>query len=294
MKNYTITQFRKEYSTDAVCLDKIWKLKFGNLTTCPKCLRETTFRRITTRTCYQCVNCYHQIHPTKNTIFEKSTTPLILWFYAMYLFTASKNGLSAKEIERQLGVSYKTAWRMLMQIRSLLDTDIELLEGVFEVDETYVGGKNKNRHKDKRVMNSQGRAGIDKTPVFGMLNRQGNVYAYKVPDTTILTLMPIIKAVAKEGSTLHTDEFNTYKGLKNHNYQHETVNHSIGNYTMNDCTTNRMENYWSIVKRTIHGSYITVSRKYLQEYVNEVSFKYNNRGNKNLFNTLLENVPKKG
>lgn len=290
MKNYTITQFRKDYSTDNQCLDKIFSLKYEDLKICPKCQQETIFRRVLTRTCYQCVKCYHQIHPLKNTIFEKTTTPLNLWFYAMYLFSQSKNGVSAKEIERQLGTTYKTAFRMLHQIRSLLETDIELLDGIFELDETYIGGKNKNRHKNKKYKNCQGRSTIDKEAVFGLLNRGGKVVAYKVPDVSKDTLTPIIEATIQKGSTVNTDEWKSYNGLSKLDYDHKKVYHNIGQYADGDTTTNRVENYWSNVKRTLKGSYITVSPKYLQNYINEVSFKYNNRTNKQMFNTLLDKI----
>lgn len=290
MKNYTINHFKKDYPTDEACLDRIFKLRYGGLKHCPKCKTETTFRKVATRTCYQCVKCYYQLHPTAGTIFEKSTTSLTLWFYTMYLFCQSKNGISAKEIERQLGVTYKTAFRMLHKIRSLLETDVELLEGVFELDETYIGGKNKNRHKDKKFENCQGRSTIDKEAVFGLLNRDGKVVAYQVPDVTADTLEPIIEATIEKGSVVNTDEWKSYNGLTKLNYKHRKVYHNRGQYADGDITTNRVENYWSNVKRTLKGSYITVSPKYLQNYINECSFKYNNRAEKNLFNKLIEAI----
>lgn len=290
MKNYTIAAFRKDYPSDSACLDKIFELKFGHLTTCPKCNQPTTFRRVTTRTCYQCAKCYHQIHPLKNTIFEKTTTPLTDWFYAMYLFSQSKNGTSAKYIERQLGCTYKTAFRMLHKVRSLLESDIELLEGVFELDETYIGGKNKNRHMDKKFENCQGRSTVDKAAVFGLLNRQGKVVAYQIPDVSADTLEPIIEATIQKGSEVHTDEWKSYNGLTKLNYDHKKVYHNRGQYADGDTTTNRVENYWSNVKRTLKGSYITVSKKYLQNYVNECSFKFNHRKDKNLFSLLIQKI----
>lgn len=287
---YTINTFKKEYSTEAACLDRIFKLRYPDLKTCPKCKRETTFVRIQTRPCYHCEKCYHQIYPTVGTIFEKSTTPLTSWFYAMYLFAASKNGISAKELERHLGVTYKCAFRILHKIRSLLQTDVELLEGVFELDETYIGGKNRNRHKDKKFENCQGRSTVDKEAVFGLLNREGKVVAYQVPDVTKETLEPIIEATIQKGCTVNTDEWKSYNGLTKLNYNHKKVYHNKGQYADGDTTTNRVENYWSNVKRTLKGSYITVSPKYLQNYINECSFKYNHKGNKNLFNELLGHI----
>lgn len=289
-KNYTINHFKNEYSDDEKCLDKIYRLKYNHLKTCPKCNNAANFKKVATRPAYYCPECYYQISPMANTIFEKTTTPLTLWFYAMYLFSQSKNGISAKEIERQIGVTYKTAFRMLHKIRSLLETDVELIDGVFELDETYIGGKNKNRHKDKKFVNCQGRSTVDKQAVFGLLNRNGNVIAYKVPDVSRETLEPIIEATIAKGSKINTDEWKAYNSLAKLNYEHNKVYHNRGQYADGDTTTNRVENYWSNVKRTLKGAYITVSPKYLQNYINEVSFKYNNRGTKDLFNVMLQRV----
>lgn len=285
---YTITHFKREYSTEAACLDKIFKLRYPDLKTCPKCKRETTFTRVKTRPCYHCDKCYYQIYPTVGTIFEKSTTPLTSWFFAMYLFATSKNGLSAKELERHLGVTYKCAFRILHKLRGILEND-HLLSGIIEADETFVGGKNINRHHDKKIEGCQGRSHKDKTPVFGMLQRGGKVVAKVVKDTKIHSLIPVAKQTIEEGSIVCTDEWSAYDSLRP-DYIHERVYHNRGQYANGDVTTNRIENYWSNVKRTLKGTYITVSPKYLQNYVNECSFKYNNRGTKNLFNELLGHI----
>jgi transposase-like protein len=207
----------------------------------------------------------------------------------MYLFSQSKNGVSAKEIERQLGVTYKTAFRMLHKIRSLLTADSALLNGIIELDETFVGGKNKNRHKDKKVKGCQGRSFKDKTPVFGMLQRDGDVKAFVVPNTNTESLIPHAFNHIEKGATVYTDEWYAY-GKLSERYTHAEIDHSKGEYADGDITTNRVENFWSNVKRTLSGTHITVSPKYLQNYVNEVAFKFNNRTNKNVFNTLLTKI----
>lgn len=286
---YSIQQFREEYSNEEVCLDKVFKLRYDNLSECPHCNETVTFRRVSTRRCYQCPKCYHQLFPCAGTIFEKSRTPLMYWFYAMFLFSASKNGLSASELERQLGVTYKTAFRMLRQIRILLSNkDIFAFDEITETDETYIGGKQKNKHKDKRVANTQGRSAIDKTPVFGMLKRGGKVKAFVVPDTSSFSLKPIIYKYVKQGSTIFTDEWKAYKGLSKF-YNHSFVEHGKKNYAKEGgVTTNGIENFWSILKRTLHGSYVSVSPKYLQLYVNEVCFRFNSRfADKPTFDVLL-------
>lgn len=287
---YTITHFRKDYPNNDACLHKIYTIRYKDLKTCPKCGNDANYKKVATRMCYYCPECYNQIHPMAGTIFEKSTTPLVDWFYAMYLFSQSKNGLSARELQRHIDVTYKTAFRMMHKIRNLLETDIELLEGIYELDETYIGGKNKNRHQDKKYTNCQGRSTVDKEAVFGLLNRDGKVVAYRVPDVSAETLMPIIEATIPKGSTVNTDEWKSYNGLAKANYNHKTVYHNRGQYADGDTTTNRVENYWSNVKRTLKGCYITVSPKYLQNYVNEVTYKYNNRGAKSLFNDLIAKV----
>lgn len=286
-KTYTINNFKTDYPTDEACLNKIFMLRTESLKRCPKCGKEVTFQKVKDRRCYYCPKCYYQYYPTKGTIFEKTTTPLTYWFYSIFLFTTSKNGLSACELQRQIGVTYKTAFRMLHQIRTLLSDDSELFNGIIELDESYIGGKNKNRHKDKRVKNSQGRSYKDKIPIFGILQRGGNVSAYVVSDVKSLTLTPIIVNKVAFGSKIMTDEWNSYSSLRNLNYSHEVVYHSRGEYVKNNCYTNGLENFWSVVKRTINGSYIHVSKKYMQNYMNEVSFRYNNRSNKNIFKTLL-------
>lgn len=281
MSKYTINQFRKDFPDDDVCLDKLFSLKYGKLECCPNCNKKANFKRIITRKCYQCKSCYYQLYPCADTVFEKTRTPLLLWFYTIYLFTTSKNGLSAYELQRQIGVTYKTAWRMLKQIRILLSQqEVNLFEGTVEMDETFVGGKNKNRHKDKKVKNNQGRSFKDKTPVFGILQRNGNVRAIVVTDTTGATLKPLIYNYVKIGSNIMTDEWKAYQGLYRH-YNHSFVEHCKGSYSIDNVTTNRIENFWSVLKRTLNGSYISVSKKYLQLYVNEVAFRYNNRNSKN-------------
>lgn len=305
-KKYTIKQFREEYPDENACLDKVFKLVYRGLSNCPKCDKAVTFRRVATRRCYQCPKCYHQLYPCRSTIFEKSTTPLTYWFYTIFLFTVSKNGISAMEVMRQVGVTYKTAWRMLKQVRTLFADRETVFTGIVQVDETFVGGLNKNRHWDKKVEKSQGRSFKDKTPVFGAV--QANTYkiittisgkekkvidvaskvqCFVIPDTKGKSIRPIIRRIVKPGSIIVSDEWHAYTGLSKQ-YDHRIVDHARKEYVnANGDTSNAAENLWSCVKRTIKGSYIHVSPKYLQSYVNECSFRFNNRTNKGIFNELL-------
>lgn len=291
-KKYTITQFRKDYPDDSACLDKIFQLRYSELKVCPKCSKETTFRRVPTRQCYQCTKCYYQIYPCAGTPLEGTKTSLLVWFYVIYLFTASKNGISAYEVQRQIGGSYKTSWRMLKQIRILTtDNDESMFSGIIEIDETFVGGKNKNRHKDKKVKKSQGRSFKDKTPILGFVDRASNrVKTFVIDNTQRSTIQPIIKQYIQKGSTLMTDEWTAYRGL-NSDYDHNYVDHSKGIYSVDDITSNRVENLWSVLKRTINGSYIHVSAKYLQLYANEVAFRQNYRNSEiPIFDCLLNHL----
>ena len=220
------------------------------------------------------------------TIFEKSATSLRLWYYAMYLMASTRCGISAKQIQRETGVTYKTAWRMFRQIRSLLsESDMQLEGEAVEMDETYVGGRRRGR---------RGRppAGDRKqTCVVGMVERKGRVIAVAANDATHKTLHGIAKERILPKSTVFTDELSAYDGLGSGDYQHRRINHSAGVYVLGDIHTNTIEGFWSLVKRGIGGVYHQVSQKYLQTYLDEYSFRYNRRDQGNLiFTSILKRV----
>lgn len=266
---YTIAQFNKDFPNDDICLDTVFQNRYGDVTTCPKCgVVDTKFYRVTGRKCYACMHCGYQLHPLAQTIFHKSETPLKLWFYAMYLFSVSKNGVSAKELERHLGVTYKTAHRMARLIRSLMSESTDTpFGGQIEVDETYIGGKRKLAQKYN-----------NKTAVFGMVERNGSVSAIKVKSTGARILLPEIQKGAKIGSTIYSDEWRSYSQLNKLGYEHTTVNHSQLEYVRGTAHTNTIEGFWGQPKRSLDGTYHSVSPKYLQSYVNEFVFRYNLRG----------------
>jgi len=280
---FTITDFRKLYPTDAACLDKIFKLRYGNLETCPECGNKADFRRISTRRSYQCKYCYHQLYPTAGTVFEKTTTPLSFWFYSIYLMTATRNGVSAKELERQLGVTYKTAFRMAHKIRGLLSQQKQnKLNGFVELDETYIGGKFKGK---------RGRGSENKEIVFAMVERQGDVKAVHVENTKRKTLYPIIEQNVSKDSKVNTDEFPVYERLKDFGFEHSVINHSLEQYCINETSTNTIEGFFSQLKRTIRGTHIHVSAEYLQNYINECAFRYNNRKSDSpMFEVAINNL----
>lgn len=265
--NY-IKDFQRDFPTDDVCLDYIFEKKYGKDFVC-KCGKFDCFYKVTGRKKYACSWCGWQIAPTSGTIFHKSPTSLTSWFYAIFQFSASKNGVSAKELERQIGVTYKCAWRMAKQIRELMTQGGDMLSGVVEADETYVGGKGGN--------NKRGRGAENKTPVFGMVERQGEVRAEVVGNVKMSTVMPLIKENIKIESNLMTDEYNIYKRTGKAGYNHQVIQHGIKEYVRGDVHTNTIEGFWSQLKRSVTGTYHFVSPKYLQSYVNEFAWKYNHR-----------------
>ncbi len=282
-------EFMREFPDDDACLEWLWRNRFsphGDSAYCPKCETQRIHRRYGTsqqRQSWTCIHCGHHLHPTAGTIFHKSSTSLHLWFYAMYLMTSTRCGISAKQLERELGITYKTAWRMAKLIRQeLMTQDDESLGGEVEMDETYVGGK---RRGDKR-----GRPSEDshKTPVFGMVQRRGRVAAMPVRNVKAKTLMSHVRKRVLPSSVVYTDELRSYDGLKRRGYQHNRIHHAEQVYVSGNVHTNTIEGFWSLTKRGINGVYHAVSAKHLQGYLNEYAFRYNNRGkNGDQFKKLL-------
>jgi transposase len=284
---YTINDFNRQYPDDNACIEHLKEQRFpGGIAYCAKCREEQRHHRIKGRPVYACDACLTQISPMAGTIFEHSSTSLRLWYYAMYLMASTRCGISAKQIQRETGVTYKTAWRMFRQIRSLLSEGDMQLEGeAVEMDETYVGGKRKG-HRGRPP------AGDGKqTCVVGMVERKGRVIAIAANDATRKTLHGLAKERILPESVVFTDELNSYNGLDSQGYQHRRINHSAGVYVVGDVHTNTIEGFWSLVKRGISGVYHNVGKQYLQTYLDEYSFRYNRRDRGNLiFNDFLQRV----
>lgn len=234
---------------------------------------------------YRCKNTGKYFDVKTGTVFANTKLPLRYWFYAMFLFLSHKRGVSSCQLARDLGITQKTAWNMLNKVRSYMNVlNGGKLSGEVEIDETFVGGKNKNRHKDKKVEQCQGRSFKDKVPVFGMLQRGGNVIAKVVTNTQAKTLAPYISDYVNENSIIYTDGWD-YGGLSL-NYTQRAVDHGIGFYGTSFITedgefmqisTNGIENAWSHLKRTIFGTYYHVSKKHMQKYVDEFIFRFNTK-----------------
>ncbi|MCF8709240.1 IS1595 family transposase [Rhizorhapis sp. SPR117] len=276
-KPQTIAQFFKQFPNDESCLNHLFEIRFGQGFECPSCERPSNWYRIKAERAYSCQWCGHHLHPTVGTPFEKTRTPLQMWFYAIYLFTTTRNGVAAKELERQLGVTYKTAWRMAHLIREhMADVDgEEPLGGVFktvEVDETYIGGE-----VSGKGMGYKG----NKTAIVGMMERNGDVMTKVIANRSRATLQGAIISHVKSHSEIHTDEFISYDGLEyvGKGYWHKTVNHSLGEYvSKSGVSTNGIEGFWSQLKRSINGTHIHVSGKHLWKYAKEAEYRFNRRG----------------
>lgn len=281
-KTITVQQFFERFPDDKTCLDHLMQTRYGTKMICPKCGREGKFSRLNKIPAYSCPWCGDHIHPMAGTPFEHSSTPLQKWFYAMYLFTTSRHGVPAKELQRQLGVTYKTAWRMGHEIRkymAIIDGD-DGLSGNIESDETYIGGR---AYGGKR-----GRGAANKTIIFGMLQRDGDVIIRIVPNVRRKTLEPIIEANVAQGSVVNTDELPSYAKLFRRGYNHTTVNHGTGEYVCGSAHVNNIEGFWSQLKRSIKGTHIHVSKKHMSKYLGEFEFRYNMRKEQKLmFSRLL-------
>jgi transposase len=262
---YTIKDFNKQFKSDSACLEYIYQQRYPEGATCPQCSKKGHFHAVEGRRSYACM-CGEQIYPTVGTIFHKSPTSLKTWFFAMFLMTCSKNGVSAKELERQLGVTYKCAWRMAHQIRQLLKEENMALQGMVEADETFIGGRRKDGQDKKH-----------RTPVLGMLERQGNVVAKVVKDVSGNSILPQLEKHIVPQSTIITDEWHPYRRSVHRDFKHESVCHKRKEWVRGIFHTNSIEGFWSQLKRSINGTFHHVSRKHLQKYVSEFSYRYNRR-----------------
>jgi transposase-like protein len=271
---FTFKEFQSQYPNDDACLDSIMQRRFGDNPVCPGCgTVGAKFHRITGRRAYACQWCGHHVYPCAGTIFEHSSTPLTQWFHAMYLMTATRNGVSGKEIQRQLGVTYKCAWRIGHQLRLLMAARDKAntppkLSGPVEIDETYVGGKVKR--KGRRYTGN-------KTVVMGMVERGGAFKGRVVENDKKQTLLPIILQNVEPGTMINTDTLSSYKSLRFLGFDHEALNHTEEEWVRGIHSTNRIEGFWSHLKRGISSTHVSVSKKHMQKYVDEFAFRYNNR-----------------
>jgi len=276
----TLRQFQDCFPTEEICLDHLMRTRYGAAHACEGCGRESKFYRVKARRSYACEWCGYQVYPTAGTPFDRTRTPLRDWFFVMFQFCASRNGVAAKEVERQLGVTYKTAWRMCHMIRIYMgDVDGSGPIGgegeCVEIDETFIGGRMERGQRG-------GNPAEGKATVFGMVERGGDVVTHVVPNRKRATLFPLVREAVKPRSVVHTDEYRTYGTIGSMPamaYTHHSVNHRAGEYVCarTGSSVNTIEGFWAQLKRGINGTHIHVSARHLPKYLGEFEFRWNMR-----------------
>lgn len=282
-----VREFFAEFPDDEACLQHLFNVRFGQGFECPKCKKASKWYRIKAERAYSCTHCGNHLHPTVGTPFEDSRTSLQMWFYAIYLFTASRHGVSGKELERQLGVTYKTAWRIGHEIRkhmAYVDGE-EPLSGQVEIDETYIGPKVSGLGRGPQAQK--------KSILMGMLQRDGDLITKIVPNCKKETLIPGIKEHVQQGSLVNTDQLHSYKRLDEEGYAHEMVDHSAREYARGETHTNTIESFWRHFKHSLKGTHIHVSKKHLAKYAKEFEYRFNSRTHpKEMFPELVSSFAK--
>ena len=251
------------------------KIRWNGRVICPFCGSDhVTGRKGSREGYYWCNSCKKEFAVRTDTIMERSHIPLNKWIWTIYKFVSERQGVSALEISKEVGMSQHSAWYLLHRIRMAAGNNDVLLKGIIEADETHIGGKEKSKHSSKKSHAGRGAAG--KTPVFGLVERNGRVVAKVVDNTKADTLFKWFEKYVEKSSTVYTDEFTSYDGLNKLGYEHDNVNHSMGSYVKDDnIHTNTIESVWSVLKRSIIGTYHSVSVEHLQKYVDEITFRLN-------------------
>ena len=289
----TIIQLLQAFPDEQSCIDHLESLRWENGNVVSPFIPDSKVYKCANNR-YRCKESGKYFNVKTSTLFDNTKIKLNKWFLAIWLITSHKKGISSVQLAKDIGVTQKSAWFMLHRIRNCFGFDNDNdLTGEIEVNETYVGGKNKNRHAHKKVKHSQGRSTKDKAPVFGMVQRGGKLNANLVTDVGARILTSHIVACAKD-ATIYSDEWLGYKGLK-YIYDHQFIKHGQGEYVNGRVHTNIIEGFWSLLKRGIFDIYQFISVKHLQNYVDEFVFRYNSREMREgeRFNALLANASKK-
>ena len=269
----------KALPTENDCREYLEFQRWGSVPTCPYCaVADTKHYKLNIRGefrgMYKCRACKQRFTAILGTMFEGSPIPLSKWFIATFIFSAHKKGISSHQLARDLGVTQKTAWFMLHRLReAFTDKTPKILKDVVSTDETFIGGKNKNRHADKKVEGGQGGNSEDKTIVLGLMQVGGIVVTKIVPDRQSNTIMTVVNQMVENGAMLVTDDHTAYFRAKD-DFYHIVVNHTQNEYVHNAFSTNNIEGFWSLLKRGILGIYHQVTPKHLQTYCNEFGFRY--------------------
>jgi transposase-like protein len=283
---FSVREFFKRFPNDDACLEHVMSVRFGLRHTCRKCgVVDSTFHKLAKRKAYVCSHCGDHVYPCSGTIFQDSRTPLTVWFYAIYLFVVTRHGVSGKELQRQLGVTYKTAYRMGMQIRTLMGSvdEFRALKGHVEVDEHFSGG---------RISRRDGNPRDNKTIIVGLKERGGPIRAEVIPDTTTKTLRKVILENVQPHTTISTDEHHGYRLLSGAKYNHGTVNHHQKEWakTGPDGVKHHVahvESFWRLFKYSVKSTHIHVSAKHMQRYLDEFTFRSTHRQMRNAMFDLV-------
>ena len=285
MKNTAISTFKlfEMFPDQETARVYIEKRRWKDGVVCPFCQKK---ENITTRKdgYYRCNVCVETFTVRTGTLFERSHVPLHKWLYAMYLLVTARKGISSMQLAKEIGVTQKTAWFLLGRIREACGNDFSQLSGIVEIDETYVGRIEGNKHLSKRT--HIGRGNVGKVPVIGMRERGGNTKAMPITSVSSTTLSEVVTWNVKAGSTINTDENHGYDTM-NHIYNHVSVNHSHKEYVRGEVTTNSIESVWAVMKRGLNGVYHHASPKHLGRYVNEFTFRLNDG---KVENTSMERI----
>jgi transposase-like protein/IS1 family transposase len=272
----------ESFHSEDKCRTYLEKLRWPDGIQCPRCSSKS-ISKVNRRKIHDCNECRYQFSVTTGTIFHDTHLPLWKWFLVIYMMGESKKGVSANQIKRSIDVSYKTAWYLCHRIRKALkDAETGKLDGIVEVDETYIGGKRKGVGSGNRA---------DKTLIVGAMEREGEIRIKVIEKNDRKTLHRFIKKHTKpETEMIITDEWPAYIGIKNHYTDHKTVNHRLEEWVRGEIHTNGIENVWSLLKRSIVGAYHNVSAKHLNAYLDELEFRFNNRDNPYLFRDTLRKL----
>ncbi|HEV2692956.1 MAG TPA: IS1595 family transposase [Verrucomicrobiae bacterium] len=273
----TLTDFTDHFRNEETCVKHYTATRFADGEFCAHCGHKEIYSFKGGKR-YRCKSCKKDFTIKTGTLFGESKLPLRKWFIAIYLLSTTSKGMSSVQLAKHVGVTQKTAWFMAHRIRAAHHQKTEKLTGTVEVDETFIGGKAKNIHAKKRREVITGTGGINKTPIFGMKTRDGEIRATVVTDATSATLHPIIRENVAEGATIYSDEWRGYAGL-NKDFSRGIIRHSLGEFVKGDCHTNGIESFWALFKRGYHGVYHQMSKKHLQRYVNEYAFRFNHKTN---------------